>query len=165
MGRPRPHRLPRGSSSDGSAIAGAESFWEAKCNITEASCGVESIPATTFLRPGPRLSQLCWSRRKLTIRELSQRCSGRVDSVVYAKNAAQHYLLVVAYEEAKYRDTFETEIDREPTYSVRQLVLNPAGTTVTTVRELYRGQVALLPFLQREQLQQYRPTAHRPRLT
>ena len=25
---------------------------------------------------------------------------------------------------------------------MRQLVLNPAGTTVTTVRELYRGQVA-----------------------
>ena len=127
-------------SSDGSAIAGVESFWEAKCNIW-SSCGVEytrnySYKVWTATKPA------LLEPAKLSPSGNSQRFSGRVDSVVYAKNAAQHYLLVVAYEEAKYRDTFETEIDREPTYSVRQLVLNPAGTTVTTVRELYRGQVA-----------------------
>ena len=139
MGRPRPHRLPRALVRRLSHRR-CRVLWEAKCNIW-SSCGVEytrnySYKVWTATKPA------LLEPAKLSPSGNSQRFSGRVDNVVYAKNAAQPYLLVVAYEEAKYRDTFETEIDREPTYSVRQLVLNPAGTTVTTVRELYRGQVA-----------------------
>ena len=110
-------------SSDGSAIAGVESFWEAKCNIW-SSCGVEytrnySYKVWTAAKPAqPEITNLAPSGT-------SRRFTGRVDSVVYAKNADHHYLLVVAYEEAKYRDTFETDIDRDPNYSVRQLFLNP----------------------------------------
>ena len=126
-------------SSDGTAIAGVESFWEAKCNFWSA-CGVE------YTR---NYSYKIWTQAKpsqtgittISASGTSEMFSGRVDSVAYAKNAQTQYLLVVAHEDARYRDTFETGFDREPTYSVRQLVLNPAGTTVTTVRELYRGKV------------------------
>ena len=88
-GRPRPHRLPRPRPT---AQPSPVSSPSGKPSAISGAHAASSIPATIPTRSGPRLSQLCWSRRSSHHPGTRNVSPGVSTASSMPKNAAQHYL-------------------------------------------------------------------------